>query len=280
MTVDPAPLQTSTFRWEWGRRTYVMGIVNVTPDSFSGDGLAEQDVAVVVERARAMVAAGADVIDVGGESTRPGHRPVSAEEELRRVVPAIAALAGAFTVPISIDTSKAVVAEAALRAGASIVNDVRGLTADPELAVVAAAAGAPVVIMHDRKIARVERLIPDVTRELGVRIERALAAGIAWEHIIVDPGFGFGKTAELNLVLLRRLRELTALGRPILAGTSRKSTIGRVLGAGPDDRVEGTAATVALAIAHGADIVRVHDVPEMARVARMTDAVMRGWSPG
>ena len=279
MSSELAPLRMPAFTWEWGRRTYVMGIVNVTPDSFSGDGLAGQDTEAVVARARAMVAAGADMIDVGGESTRPGHRPVDADEELQRVVPAITALAAALAVPISIDTSRAVVAEAALRAGASIVNDVRGLTADPEMAAVAAAARVPVVIMHDRRIERVERLIPDVTRELGARIERALAAGIAWEHIIVDPGFGFGKTAELNLVLLRRLRELTALGRPILAGTSRKGTIGRVLGVGPEDRVEGTAATVALAIANGADLVRVHDVPQMVRVVRMTDAVMRGWSP-
>lgn len=257
--------------------TLVMGIVNVTPDSFSGDGLAGQ-LDAVVERARAMIAAGADVIDVGGESTRPGYTPVPAEEELRRVIPAIEALADAIDVPISIDTSKAVVAEAALKAGAHIVNDIRGLSADPEIAAVAAAAGAPVVIMHDLKIETEDRLIPDIVRELSLRIERALAAGIPWEHIIIDPGFGFGKTAELNLVLLRRLRELTVLGRPILAGTSRKSTIGRVLGTDPDDRVEGTAATVALVIANGADIVRVHDVPQMVRVARMTDAVVRGWS--
>ena len=277
MATKLAPLATPSFTWEWGRRTYVMGIVNVTPDSFSGDSLADRYIEAVVARAVAMVAAGADVIDVGGESTRPGHRPVAAEEELRRVVPAITALAAAIDVPISIDTSKAVVAEAALRAGARIVNDVRGLTADPEIAAVAAAAGAPVVIMHDRKVERVERLIPDVTRELAARIDRALAAGIPWEHVIVDPGFGFGKVAELNLVLLRRLRELTALGRPILAGTSRKSTIGRVLGVGPEDRVEGTAATVALAIANGADIVRVHDTRAMSRVARVADAVVRGW---
>ncbi|MDI3339405.1 MAG: dihydropteroate synthase [Sphaerobacter sp.] len=278
MSTTLAPLRTPRFTWEWGRRTYVMGIINVTPDSFSGDGLAGQ-LDAVVERARQMVAAGADIIDVGGESTRPGHQPVPPEEELRRVVHAITALAAAIDVPISIDTSKAVVAEAALRAGAHIVNDVRGLTADPEIAAVAAAAGAPVVIMHDRTIPTADRLIPDIVHELSLRIERALAAGIPWEHIIIDPGFGFGKTAELNLLLLRRLRELTALGRPILAGTSRKSTIGRVLGTEADDRLEGTAATVALAIANGADIVRVHDVPQMVRVARMTDAVVRGWVP-
>ncbi|HET9016999.1 MAG TPA: dihydropteroate synthase [Thermomicrobiaceae bacterium] len=280
MGAAPAPLETPTFRWPWGRRTYVMGILNVTPDSFSGDGLAGQALPAVVERARAMVAAGADAIDVGGESTRPGHRPVGVDEELRRVVPVVAALAEALPVPVSVDTEKAAVAEAALRAGARVVNDVRGLTADPEMATVVAAAGAPVVIMHDRKVERAERLIPDVARELSARIDRALAAGIAWERIIVDPGFGFGKTAALNLELLRRLRELTALGRPILVGTSRKGTIGQVLGAGPADRLEGTAATVALAIANGADLVRVHDVAPMVRVARMADAVVRGWSPG
>ena len=259
---------------EWGRRTYVMGILNITPDSFSGDGLIGTT-DTVVERARQMVADGADILDIGGESTRPGHTPVSVEEELQRVLPAIQAIAKAVDVPVSIDTSKAAVSDAALQAGASIINDVRGLTADPEMAAVAARAKCPVVIMHDLKIESAERLIPDITRELSLRIERALAAGVEWENIIIDPGFGFGKTADLNLILLRRLRELIALGRPILAGTSRKSTIGKVLGVDPDDRIEGTAATVALAIANGADIVRVHDVRQMARVARMTDAVVR-----
>lgn len=275
MVNELAPLRTPTFTWEWGGRTYVMGIINATPDSFSGDGLAGQ-IDAMVARARAMVSAGADVIDIGGESTRPGHVPVPADEETRRVVPAIEAIARAVDVPLSIDTSKAVVADAALRAGARIVNDVRGLTADPEIASVAADHGAPVIIMHDLKVHSAAWLIPGIVHELSLRIERALAAGIPWEHIIVDPGFGFGKTADLNLVLLRRLRELTALRRPILAGTSRKSTIGKVLGTGADDRVEGTAATVALAIANGADIVRVHDVAPMVRVARMTDAVVRG----
>ncbi len=275
MATTPAQAATALETWEWGKRTYVMGVINVTPDSFSGDGLAGQ-LDAIVERARAMVAAGADLIDVGGESTRPGHRPVPAEEELRRVIPAIEALAKTITVPISIDTSKAVVAEAALEAGASLINDVRGLQGDPDMAPLVARAGVPVVIMHDRKVESVERLIPEIVRELARRIEHALAAGIAWEKIIIDPGFGFGKTPELNLLLLRRLRELTVLGRPILVGTSRKSMIGHVLGTPPGDRLEGTAATVTLAIANGADIVRVHDVAEMVRVVRMTDAVVRG----
>jgi len=269
-------LPAAVEQWPWGERTLVMGIINVTPDSFSGDGLVDQ-LDAIVARAQAMVEAGADIIDVGGESTRPGHQPVPAAEELRRVIPAIRALAAAVPVPISVDTSKAVVAEAALQAGASIINDVRGLQADPAMATLAAEAGVPVIIMHDQKILSADRLIPDIVRELARRIDQALAAGVRWERIIVDPGFGFGKTPDLNLLLLRRLGELRALGRPILVGTSRKSMIGHVLGTPPDDRVEGTAATVALAIANGADIVRVHDVPQMVRVVRMTDAVVRGW---
>jgi dihydropteroate synthase len=270
-----APLRVGDVTFAWGERTYIMGILNVTPDSFSGDGLAG-DVERAVARARAMVAAGADILDVGGESTRPGHTPVDAEEELRRVLPALEAIAAEVDVPISIDSSKASVAEAALRRGASIVNDVRGLSADPDLARLAAEAGVPVIIMHDLKVRDRVDLIPQLTRELGVRIERALKAGIAWERIIIDPGFGFGKTPELNLELLRRMRDLTVLGRPILSGTSRKSMIGKVLGAEPHDRLEGTAATVALSIANGADIVRVHDVGPIARVVRMTDAIVRG----
>ncbi|MDW7982148.1 MAG: dihydropteroate synthase [Thermomicrobium sp.] len=263
-------------QWPWGRRTFVMGIINATPDSFSGDGLLGR-VDEAVRRARAMVEAGADILDVGGESTRPGHQPVEAEEELRRVIPVIRAIREALpTVPISVDTNKAVVAEAALAAGATMINDVRGLTGDPDMAAVAARSGVPVVIMHDLEIRRADELIPRLIRDLAARIERALAAGVHWERIIIDPGFGFGKEPELNLLLLRRLRDLTVLGRPILVGTSRKRTIGFVLGTPPEDRLEGTAATVALSIANGADIVRVHDVRQMVRVVRMSDAVVRG----
>lgn len=261
--------------FKWGERTYVMGILNVTPDSFSGDGLlaSGEDIA---DRARQMVEDGADILDIGGESTRPGHTGVEAEEELRRVIPAIEAVAGAVSVPISVDTSKAAVARAALAAGATIVNDIRGFTADPDLAQVAADAGCPVILMHDLIIESEDRLIADIVYELSLRVERALQAGVARDNIIIDPGFGFGKFGEMNLTLLRRMGELRALGLPILAGTSRKSTIGMVLGTDPDDRLEGTAATVVLAIANGADIVRVHDVKEMARVVKMTDAVVRG----
>lgn len=259
----------------WGQKTYVMAILNLTPDSFSGDGwLGREDDAVAW--AVAAEAVGADLLDVGGESTRPGHQPVAAAEEVARVVAVIQALARQVTIPISIDTSKAEVADAALTAGASIVNDVRGLTADPDLAAVVARSGAPVVVMHDVPPDGRGDLISSVLRELSRRLDRALAAGISWEQLIIDPGFGFGKDWRQNLEMLRRLNELTVLGRPILSGTSRKSTIGRVLNVPVDDRLEGTAATVALSIVGGADIVRVHDVGPMVRVARMTDAVVRG----
>lgn len=259
----------------WGAKTYVMAILNVTPDSFSGDGLLGQE-SEALARAEAAVAEGADILDIGGQSTRPGHTPVSPEEELRRVLPVLRAVAGRVSIPISIDTSSALVAEEALAAGASIVNDVRGLTADPELAAVAARAGVPVVIMHDVGADGQGDLVTSVVRELARRLDRAVAAGIAWENLIVDPGFGFGKDWRDNLLLLRRLGELRVLGRPILSGTSRKRTIGHVLGLPPKERVEGTAATVSMAIAAGADIVRVHDVQAMVRVARMTDAIVRG----
>ena len=259
----------------WGAKTYVMAILNVTPDSFSGDGLLGQE-SEALARAEAAVAEGADILDIGGQSTRPGHTPVSPEEELRRVLPVLRAVAGRVSIPISIDTSSALVAEEALAAGASIVNDVRGLTADPELAAVAARAGVPVVIMHDVGADGQGDLVTSVVRELARRLDRAVAAGIAWENLIVDPGFGFGKDWRDHLLLLRRLGELRVLGRPILSGTSRKRTIGHVLGLPPEERVEGTAATVSMAIAAGADIVRVHDVQAMVRVARMTDAIVRG----
>ena len=259
----------------WGTKTYVMAIVNATPDSFSGDGLAGQP-EVAAEQAAQAVADGADLIDVGAESTRPGHASVTAEEELARLLPVLAAIRARVPVPISVDTSKAAVAEAALAAGATMVNDVRGLQADPDLAAVCAKRGVPVVVMHDVPPDGHGDLVASIVRELSRRLDRALAAGIAWDRLIVDPGFGFGKDWRQNLTLLRRLGELRVLGRPVLVGTSRKSTIGRILGLPEHDRVEGTAATVALAIAGGTDVVRVHDVRAMARVARMSDAVVRG----
>ena len=252
-----------------------MAILNLTPDSFSGDGLAGSADAPLAAALHA-VADGADILDLGAESTRPGHVPISADEELARLLPALAAIRAHATVLISVDTSKAAVAAAAIAAGANLVNDVRGFTADPEMAAVVAAAGTPAVVMHDVSPEPGVDLMTSILRELARRLDRAVAAGVAWDRLIVDPGFGFGKDWRQNLELLRRLEELRALGRPILTGTSRKSTIGRVLGLPENDRLEGTAATVSLAIANGADIVRVHDVRAMARVARMTDAVVRG----
>jgi dihydropteroate synthase len=267
-----------TFRW--GDRTYVMGIVNVTPDSFSGDGLIARDdhpVAAAVVLGRAMVAEGADLLDVGGESSRPGHAPVSAEEELGRAVPVIAALHQALPeTPLSIDTVKPAVAEAALDAGASLVNDVWAVGPDDSLARLAAARGVPLVVMHNRAEAAYTNLLAEILADLERAVERALRAGVPWEAIIVDPGFGFGKTPEHNLALLRDLDALKVLGRPILLGTSRKSTLGRVLDLPPDQRVEATLATTALGIAAGVDIVRVHDVRPNVRAARMADAILRG----
>ena len=259
----------------WGMQTHVVAIVNATPDSFSGDGVAG-DPCRAAELAAAAVRDGAGIVDIGAESTRPGHRPVPAEEEIGRLLPILRAVSSAITVPISVDTSKAEVAEVALAAGASLVNDVRGLTGDPDMAAVVARHGVPVVVTHDVAPDGGEDLVTSVVRELARRMDRAVAAGIPHELVIVDPGFGFGKDWRQNLELLRRLGELRVLGRPILAGTSRKGTIGRVLGLPEQDRLEGTAATVALAVAAGADLVRVHDVRAMARVARMADAVVRG----
>ncbi len=280
----------------WGQRTYLMGILNVTPDSFSGDGLLSPSAGDAIERAatqaRAFLAAGADLLDVGGESTRPGSQPVAAEDEMRRVVPVIRALAAEFPdALISVDTYKAAVAEAALQAGACIVNDVWGLRADPDLAAVIARRAAAVVLMHNRsQPANVEvrerlgaayrgaeytDLLADVRRDLMESVERARRAGIPESHIILDPGIGFGKTVEQNLELIDRLDEIRALGFPVLLGPSRKSFIGYTLDLPPDQRLEGTAAAVAVGITRRADIVRVHDVPAMARVVKMTDAIVR-----
>jgi dihydropteroate synthase len=252
-----------------------MAILNLTPDSFSGDGLAGSTDAAL-SAALSAVDEGADILDLGAESTRPGHVPIFVDEELTRLLPTLTAIRARTDVLLSVDTSKAAVAAEAIVAGANLINDVRGFTADPEMTAVVARAGVPAVIMHDVSPEPGVDLMTSILRELSRRLDRAVAAGVAWERLIVDPGFGFGKDWRQNLELLRRMEELKALGRPILAGTSRKSTIGRVLGVAEDDRLEGTAATVSLAIAGGADIVRVHDVRAMTRVARMTDAVVRG----
>lgn len=269
--------------FEWGLRTYVMGVINATPDSFSGDGLAE-DVDAAVERALRFQEWGADIVDVGGESTRPPEtysaaRPTSLEAELARTIPVIDALAPRLRVPISVDTHKARVAVEALAAGASMINDVRGFAGDPDIAGVAAQAGVPVVLMHNQTHTRYDDLVPDIVGALARMADTAVRAGVDFENIVLDPGMGFGKTAEQNLEILRRLDEFLVLERPLLIGMSRKSTIGYVLGLPVNERVDGTAASVALSIAKGADIVRVHDVKEMVRAARMADAIVRGWTP-
>ncbi len=283
----PAPLPPTTWaghRLEWGRQTYVMGILNVTPDSFSGDGIIEtmlppeEIVARALAQARGYVEAGALLIDVGGKSTRPNFASVSVGEELARVVPVIQALHANLPgeIIISIDTYKAQVARQALDAGASLINDIWALRRDPAMASLASERGVPVVLMANMRGYEKREIVSDVIRFLSHSIDLALSAGVAWERIIVDPGIGFGTTPQENLALLHRLGELRSLGRPILLGTSRKSTIGRVLGdLPPAERLEGTAATVALGIARGADIVRVHDVFEMMRVVKMTDAIVR-----
>ncbi|MDI3328275.1 MAG: dihydropteroate synthase [Alicyclobacillaceae bacterium] len=269
---SPAPLRIGDriFRWN---RTLVMGILNVTPDSFS-DGGRYNDVERALARAREMVDQGADLLDIGGESTRPGHVPVSAEEELNRVIPVIRAVSAELDVPISVDTYKAKVAEAAVKAGAHLINDVWGLKKDPEMAGTVAKLGVPVVVMHNRRDPAPRDAVGTMLRELGESLALARSAGIPEDRIILDPGIGFGKTYEQNLQIMRRLRDLRSMGFPVLLGTSRKSMIGKTLGLPVDDRVEGTAATVAFGVAQGADIVRVHDVKEMVRTARMMDAML------
>jgi dihydropteroate synthase len=285
--------------FEWGARTVVMGILNITPDSFSGDGLLpaepisqEKSISAALEQAARFLATGADILDVGGESTRPGSQTVSAQQELERVIPVIRALGVEYPrAVISVDTYKAEVAEAAIMAGAHMVNDVWGLRADPQLAGVAARHNVPVVLMHNRSKpsnAQVQAnlggryvgmhyddLLEDVKNELLESVSLARKEGIAPESIILDPGIGFGKTVEQNLELINRLGEIRALGFPILLGPSRKSFIGYTLNLPPDQRLEGTAAAVSVGIVRGADIIRVHDVEMMARVARMTDAIVR-----
>ena len=252
-----------------------MGVLNLTPDSFSGDGLG-QDVEAAMAQARRLVKEGADILDVGGESTRPESSPTAVEEELRRVIPVIERLVAEISVPVSIDTCKSEVARSALDAGARMINDVWGLRRDPELAQVAAEAGVPIVIVANQRETTYGEIVPEVIDSLRKGMKLAMDAGVAWENIVVDPGIGFGKTLEGNLELIRRLGELRSLERPILLGTSRKSMIGLVLDLPVDQRLEGTAATVALGIANGADMVRVHDVLPMVRVSRMTDAIVRG----
>jgi dihydropteroate synthase len=278
-TTAPAPTRIGSKTFTWGERTFVMGILNVTPDSFSGDGLIRggDPVTAAVEQARRMVDEGADILDLGGESTRPGHAPVDAAEEIGRVIPVFAAVRGALPeIPLSIDTTKAVVAEAALAAGAHLLNDVWGVGPDPAMVELAASAGVPLLVMHNRGEPRYDDVVREVADDLRAAVARAERAGVAPDALIVDPGIGFGKTADHNVTMLRHLEVLTSLGRPILLGTSRKSTIGRILDLPAEERLEGTLATTALGIAKGVDIVRVHDVRANVRAARVADAIVRG----
>jgi dihydropteroate synthase len=277
---DPTRIGSRTFAW--GDRTFVMGIVNVTPDSFSGDGLlagtsAGAAVAAAVAQAVEMAAEGADLLDIGGESTRPGHARVDETDELRRVIPVLLAVREALPeMPISIDTTKPGVAMAAIQHGADALNDIWGVGEDDALTRLAAETGLPIVLMHNRAEPRYADVVSEVVADLRRAVDRALDAGVPAANVIVDPGIGFGKTAEQNLAVLGGLAALRRLGRPILLGTSRKSTLGKVLDLPADERVEATLATTALGIAAGVDMVRVHDVRENVRAARMADAIIRG----
>jgi dihydropteroate synthase len=294
-------MRIGKFTFEWGSRTYVMGILNVTPDSFSGDGLLSpspdsgrgvRGEGKITLQASRMLDSGADILDIGGESTRPGSAPVNADEEMQRVLPVIHSLRNQFPdALISIDTYKAQVAEEAIKHGANIVNDVWGLRADSNLATIVAKYNVPVILMHNRSNpasvevreklgnayigSEYDDLIEDVKRELLNSVSIAKKAGIKEKAIWLDPGIGFGKKREHNLELINRLDEIKKLGYPVLLGTSRKSFIGFTLDLPPEERIEGTASTIAIGIARGADMIRVHDVKEMARVAKMTDAIVR-----
>ncbi len=270
--------------FHWGERTYVMGIVNVTPDSFSGDGLG-RDVDAAVELGLRMESEGADIIDVGGESTRrydnkPGAIPVAADDELKRVLPVIERMTSVLSIPISVDTYKAEVAHRCIESGASMVNNVWGSRSEADMLEMVAEHRVPVVLMHNQLGHEYKDLIGDIKEALCRSVRKALEHGVSLENIIIDPGIGFGKVADQSLEIERRLEEFKEIGQPVLVGPSRKSHIGLVLGElPPEDRLEGSAAAVALCIAGGADIVRVHDVKDMVRVARMSDAIVRGWRP-
>lgn len=275
-------LTWSDFSFDFSKRTYIMGILNVTPDSFS-DGSLYFNEKKAIEHALRLVEEGADIIDIGGESTRPGSEPVPIEEEIRRTIPVIRALSKEIKIPISIDTYKAEVARQALDAGASMVNDISGLRFDPDMPRIVAEYDVPVIIMHikgrpkDMQVNPVyEALIPEIMDYLRISIRLAIKFGIKEDRIIIDPGIGFGKTFEHNLEIINNLKEFTLLEKPVAIGVSRKAFIGKILGdLPPQERLEGTAAAVAISIYNGANIVRVHDVKSMVRVARIVDSIMR-----
>ena len=262
----------------WGTKTYVMGVINVTPDSFSGDGVKESE---ALKKAISFVDEGVDIIDVGGVSTRPPSLygqvdEVAEEEEISRIIPVISSVRKELRVPMSVDTYRSEVASLAISEGAIMINDIWGLKFDPHMSEVVARNNAFVVLMHNTETPDYKDVVDDTVRELELMAKRAIKEGIQEKKIIIDPGIGFGKNWQENLEILRRLEEYKTIGLPLMVGTSRKSTIGKILDLPVDDRIEGTAATVSIAIAKGADIVRVHDVKEMVRVSRMTDAIVRG----
>ncbi|SEN63485.1 dihydropteroate synthase [Lihuaxuella thermophila] len=268
-------LKAGNYRLPLLRRTLVMGILNVTPDSFS-DGGRYNRIDLALEHARKLAQDGADILDIGGESTRPGATPVSLDEELERVIPVIEKVAQEIDLPISVDTYKAEVARQAVRAGAHMLNDVWGGKRDPGMVKVAAELDVPIILMHNREEADYHSLMDDILSDLEQSVQIATEAGVKEERIILDPGIGFAKSYEQNLIVMRNLKQIVDLGYPVLLGTSRKSLIGKTLGLPPEERVEGTAATVAFGVAQGCKIVRVHDVKEMVRVCRMMDAMLYG----
>ena len=275
-------LSWANYSLDFSQKTCIMGILNVTPDSFSDSGL-YLDKAQAINRAVRMAEEGADIIDIGGESTRPGSEPLAIEEELRRIIPVIEALSKEIDIPLSVDTYKSGVARRALDAGASMVNDISGLRFDPGMPKVVSEYRVPVVIMHIKGAPKdmqknpvYQALMPEVMDTLREGIRSAMESGVSEDKIIVDPGIGFGKTSEHNLEIIHNLRELTFLEKPVLIGPSRKAFIGKVLGdVPPGERLEGTAAAVAVSIMNGANIIRVHDVKEMAKVAKIADAIKR-----
>ena len=276
-TSKPASLTIGSREFVWGERTYLMGVINVSPESFWNGKYGDEHAAL--ERGLTLVEEGADVIDIGGQSTRPGFDEVPPQEEAERVAPIIERLVSELDVPVSVDTYKASVARTALEAGAHLLNDIWGFRQEPEMAALAVQYGVPAVIMHNQRDREFHDVIGDIRAGFEVSVAIAQEAGLARERLIIDPGFGFGWTPEQNIEMLRRLPELQALGLPMLIATSRKSTIGFVLDdAPPEERLHGTSATMALAIANGVDMIRVHDMAEMRDVARVADAVVRGWS--
>jgi len=278
---DSGITHCANFTFNWGERTYVMGIVNMSPDSFAGDGI-KDNIDSAILQAKRMVAEGADIIDIGGESTRPRSMPVPLNEELYRVIPLLERLAVEISLPISIDTYKLEVAQQALKSGATMINDIWGLKYDSRLAELAAEKGIPIILMSNQRDISPQHdivfpdIIATILSNLEHSIDQALSAGVPRENIIIDPGIGFGKTKEQNIEVMGRLNELRVLGRPILLGSSRKSMINQILNLPPEQCMEGTMATTAIGIASGVDIVRVHDVKETVRVCRVSDAIIRG----